>query len=208
MKSAPKLEDYADIREFLRDWETYWDQTKPTGRAILERAARLANDAAVAVEMQLGRIREGLRSGDPDAFWKVLIDVEFLIASLWKMRLAGKLAQPVMGQKWSALREFDTAVPDLKLMRDVMQHVDEYGRDDAGRHDKRVGRRSLHTMQFGERSFSWLGGTIDFDRARAASVELRSAIRAARDQAGQSGKGRLCDTPTATTGFASADPPP
>jgi hypothetical protein len=110
MKSAPKREDYDDIRDFIRDWETYWDQTEPTGLAVLVRAAMVANDAAVAVEMQLGRIREGLRSRDPDAFWEVLIDVEFPISSLWKVRLAGNLARSVMGQTWTALREFDTAV--------------------------------------------------------------------------------------------------
>jgi hypothetical protein len=76
-------------------------------------------------------------------------------------------------------------------MRDVMQHVDEYGRDGAGRRHfhprtgRQIGRRSLHSqMGFGENSFHWLGDTIDFDRARTASFELMSAIRAARDQAG------------------------
>jgi len=55
MKSAPKREDYDDIRDFIRDWETYWDQTEPTGLAVLVRAAMVADDAAVAVDMQLGR---------------------------------------------------------------------------------------------------------------------------------------------------------
>ena len=189
MESAPKREDYDEISDFLRDWETYWDQTEPTSPAILARAAQLANEAVVAVDMQLGRIRSGLRSRDPDAFWSVLIDIEFFIATLWKLRLAGNLAHSVMGHSWTALRDFDRAVPDLKLMRDVTQHVDEYGRDgDRRRHSspttqQRIGRRSLHTMSCREQSVHWLGGTIDFDRARTASFELLSAVRAARDQA-------------------------
>jgi len=107
------------------------------------------------------------------------------------MRLAGKLAQTVQGQEWTALREFDSAIPDLKLMRDVAQHVDEYGRDADGRRHthprtgRRVGRRSLRSqMGVSRDSFHWLGGTIDFAQARDAAVTLLSAIRAARDAAG------------------------
>jgi len=88
---------------------------------------------------------------------------------LWRMRLAGNLAQRTMGPSWTALQEFDQVLPDLKLMRDVAQHIDEYGRDgDNRRHSnpttgQRVGRRSLHVMSLGDLSFNWLGGTIDFD---------------------------------------------
>lgn len=61
------------------------------------------------------------------------------------------------------------ALLDLKLMRDVAQHIDEYGRD-GGDH------RCFNPI-------SWLGGTIAFDRAREASYALLSTIRAARDNA-------------------------
>ena len=188
MESTPKREDYADVRAFIAAHEAYWDGVRPSRSAILSRAARLANDAAVAIDMQLGRIHDGLTSGDPDAFWKVLIDVDFLVYALWRMRLAGNLAQRTMGPSWTALQEFNQALPDLKLMRDVAQHIDEYGRDgDNRRHSnpttgQRVGRRSLHVMSLGDWSFNRLGGTIDFDRAREASYALLSAIRrTARD---------------------------
>ncbi len=178
------------IRKFIRDWENYWDNQKPKPSAILRRAASVANDAAVAIEMQLGRIRDGFASRDPDAFWTVQIDIEFLISSLWKMRLAGKLARSVLGQSWTALSEFDRALPHLKLMRDVMEHIDEYGRDADGRARRHyhartgqlVGRRYLHSqMSHSDKSFNWLGGTLEFDPARVASLQLLSAIREARD---------------------------
>jgi len=38
-----------------------------------------------------------------------------------------------MGPSWTALQEFDQVLPDLKLMRDVAQHIDEYGRDGDNR---------------------------------------------------------------------------
>jgi hypothetical protein len=140
--------------------------------------------------MQIGRIRDSFHSRDPDVAWTAFIDIEFLISSLWKMRLAGKLAQSVMGPSWTALGEFDAAIPHLKLMRDVMQHIDEYGQDGEGRRHlnprtgRWIGRRLLHSqMGFGDNSFNWLGGTLDFDQARDTSLLLLSAIRSARDSA-------------------------
>jgi hypothetical protein len=90
------------------------------------------------------------------------------------------------------MRDFDRAVPDLKLMRDVTRHVDEYGRDGDRRRQsspttrQRIGRRSLHTMKVGEQSFHWLAARLISTRARTASFELLSAVRAARDQADSS----------------------
>ncbi len=37
---------------------------------IPSRAARLANFAAVAIDMQLGRIHDELDGGDPDVLWR------------------------------------------------------------------------------------------------------------------------------------------
>lgn len=198
-ESAPKRENYADIRDFIRDWENYWDQAKPSTSAILRRAAIVANDAAAAIEMQIGRIRESFRSRDQEVLDTVLIDIEFLISSLWKMRQAGKLTLSVMGQSWTALSEFDTALPHLKLMRDVLEHIDEYGRDADGRARRHrhprtgqlIGRRYLHSqMSYGDTSFNWLGGTLEFHRAREVAFELLSAIRTARDNADSAGTSR------------------
>jgi hypothetical protein len=36
--------------------------------------------------------------------------------------------------KGRALREFDGAIPDLKLMRGLIQHLDDYGRDGSRWH--------------------------------------------------------------------------
>ena len=52
----PEREDYTDIREFIRDHEAYWDSAVPANAAVLQRAARLGNDAMMAVRLQLDRI--------------------------------------------------------------------------------------------------------------------------------------------------------
>ena len=82
MESAPKREDYADLRAFVAAHEAYWDGVSPGRSAILSRAARLANDAAVAIDMQLWRIHDELGGGDPDALWKALVDVDFLVCAM------------------------------------------------------------------------------------------------------------------------------
>lgn len=129
----PKREDYADIREFIRDHEAYWESTVPTNAAVLQRAARLGNDAMMAIRMQLDRIEAGPSQHGEDGYWAVFIDVDFLIAALWRIRQAGVLAKSRIGRWWAPLDAFDRALHDLKLMRDVSQHISEYGIDGDGR---------------------------------------------------------------------------
>ena len=54
MESAPKREDNADVGAFIAAHEAYWDGVSAGGCAILSRAARLANDAAVRSTCSLG----------------------------------------------------------------------------------------------------------------------------------------------------------
>jgi hypothetical protein len=186
--SAPQVVNYTDTRKFIRDWEDYWERTKPSTSAALDRAARIATDASAAIDMQIGRIQTGLRSNNADTVWNVFIDIEFLIAALWKMRLAGKLARSALEESWTAVGEFETAVPHLKLMRDVLQHIDDYGQDAESRKHhhprtgRRIGRRLLHSqLGFNDKSFDWLGGTLNFEDARTAALQLESAIRQAQE---------------------------
>lgn len=156
----------------------------PTGdshQAAQISAARMANVAAMAIRMQLDRVEKSPLADDLDGFWKVLIDVDFLIAALWRMQLAGRLAQSAVGGRWTPLDRFSMALPDLKLMRDATQHIHEYGADSDRRHDKNVGRRALEVKSLGKDAFNWLGGTLDFNKAADASSELLLAIRTLRD---------------------------
>lgn len=129
----PKREDYTDNREFIRDQEAYWDSAVPTNAAVPQRAARLGNDAMMAIRLQLNRIEAGPSQRNEDGYWEVFIDVDFLIAALWRMRQAGVLAKSRIGRWWAPLNAFDRALPHLKLMRDVNQHIAEYSIDGNGR---------------------------------------------------------------------------
>lgn len=55
-------------------------RVSPGRSAILSRAARLAN--APRWRRQLGRIHDELGGGDPDALWKALVDVDFLVCAM------------------------------------------------------------------------------------------------------------------------------
>lgn len=184
--APPQRESYTDIREFIRAHEAYWDSAVPTDAAVLQRAARLGNDAMMAIRMQLDRIAAGPSQHGEDGYWAVFIDVDFLIAALWRMRQAGVLAKSRIGRWWAPLDTFDRALPDLKMMRDVSQHIAEYSIDGDGRKainprtGKPLGRRALEVKSIGD-TFRWLGGELDLTTADAASMMLLKAIRAARD---------------------------
>lgn len=184
--TPPKREDYTDIREFIRDHEAYWDSAAPTNAAVLQQAARLGNDAMMAIRMQLDRIEAGPSQLGEDGYWAVFIDVDFLIAALWRMRQAGMLAKSRIGRWWTPLDAFDRALPDLRLMRDVSQHIAEYGIDGDGRKAinprtrKPLGRRALEVKSLGD-TFGWLGGELDLTASETASMTLLNAIRTERD---------------------------
>ncbi len=119
------------------------------------------------------------------------MDLQFLIVILWRMRQAGVLALSA-GLDAERLREalarFDTQLPDLKRMRDVAQHFDEYAVDGPGRRHARpgrsgkVGRRMLEVGSWDSSQFRWLDGSISFEIADRASRELYSVVVGVRDQ--------------------------
>ncbi len=113
------------------------------------------------------------------------MDFQLLVALLWRLRLAG-LMSTSDGVR-AAVDTFDREVPDLKLMRDVSQHLDEYAVDGPGhRHNlpgetKRVGRCRLEVPRWSDDRFEWLGGTINVAQARSAALRLYTVIREQRD---------------------------
>ena len=107
------------------------------------------------------------------------MDLQFLIVALWRLRLVGHLAARIDAGVQRALDVFKREIPDLKRMRDVAQHLDEYAID-AG-HQRRVGRRSLEVGRLSTDEFHWLGGTLNLPKARRAAVMLYLSIKRARD---------------------------
>lgn len=76
----------------------------------------------------------------------------------------------------SAISEFDETLPDLRKLRNVGEHIDEYAIE-KGR-DRSVNRLALQAGSFDNVALDWLGGRLDADEALVAAEALHSAIKA------------------------------
>ena len=77
----------------------------------------------------------------------------------------------------AALQEFDASLPDVKRMRDVAEHIDEYAVD-QGRH-RSVARQSLEVSSMSDAgpTLEWLDGRLNAQEALQASQKLFEAIK-------------------------------
>jgi hypothetical protein len=190
-ESAPRREHFDDIREFIAAHESFHDAHPPTTSAILERAVRLGSDSLWGITVQVRRIR-GIEPEDSEWWARVWLDLQFLIVVLWRMRQSGVLALSAgldTEDLNGALASFDADLPDLKRMRDVAQHFDEYAVDGNGRRHTRpgraekVGRRMLEVGAWDSNQFRWLDGSINFRIAERAARNLYAVTVAVRNRA-------------------------
>jgi hypothetical protein len=149
----------------------------PDGAATYERARRLANQALWTIDLQ----RRRLNSDEPDDDQFVLrkwSDFHFLVVALTRLRRAVALAAKcprLIGQIGTALETFDAALPHLKKMRDVAEHIDDYAVDDGK--DRSVSRKSLEVGSCAGATWQWLGFYTDVDHALSASITLFEALK-------------------------------
>jgi hypothetical protein len=109
-------------------------------------------------------------------------DFDFLIVALTRLRRAAKLAasipeiQPAVS---AALKEFDAALPHLKKLRNVAEHVDEHAVD-HGR-ERSIKRQALEvsSLSMDGSTLEWLGHKLNSDDALKAGQKLFDAIREA-----------------------------
>ncbi len=150
----------------------------PSDAATVERALRFANIAMFTIALQ----RRRLRSVEPEderfpfRWWA---DFEFLITALRRMRRAAELAAKapsVRGEIEAAIAAFDNAVPDLLAMRNVAEHIEDYGVDDPRRRLRDVDRGKLEVSTWGP-TVQWLGRELNVDDAHAAASALLRAMR-------------------------------
>ena len=160
---------------------------KSTSAAILARALSLANDAMFTIGMQCRR----LRSVEPEdkvfslRWWA---DLQMLIGVLCRLRLAALAAGRAQGARvGKAIEAFEQAIPDLILMRDVAEHMDEYATDSGKRIHKTITRRMVQVGSWDGTTFSWIRN-LDIDEARLAAQALFATLQKERD--------RLCKSST------------
>lgn len=150
---------------------------KPDSAATYERARRLANQALWTVDLQHRRLNS-VEPGDDKFIFRKWSDFHFLIVALTRLRRAAELAAKVPAireQVHGALQIFDAALPHLKKMRDVAEHIDDYAVD-TGK-DSEISRRSLEHGHSDGETWQWLGFELDVSEALSASISLFDVLK-------------------------------
>ena len=148
--------------------------------ATYERARRLANLSMWTVALQRRRLNTD-EPEDREFIFRKWTDFQFLIVALTRLRRATILAAKVpalTGAMQHALTNFDAALPMLKSMRDVAEHLDDYAID-KGR-DVSISRESLEVGVVGDSLFQWLGHELNADTALSAAQQLFRDIQQAQ----------------------------
>jgi len=152
---------------------------RPTAAATYERARRLANSSMFAVELQVRRLQADEPNDGPFVLRR-WFDFDCLVVALLRLRRAVTLAAtiPAITEPLTeALRSFDEAIPDLKRLRDVAEHFDDYALEKGRRPD--VGRRDLEVSQLSNDgpTLYWLGAEINAALALAEAARLIRALQ-------------------------------
>ena len=150
---------------------------KPSEAATYERARNLTNLGVWTVKVQQRRLQSS-EPEDEDFALRKWSDFHFLVVALTRLRRAAELAEKVPALKskiGDALKKFDAALPNLKKMRDVAEHIDDYALD-RGK-DKNVSRKSLGVASYDGGTWKWLGYEMEEKKALDASVQLFEAVR-------------------------------
>lgn len=145
--------------------------------ATLAQAYSFSNEAMYMVAIQCRRIR----SSEPEGRHFVLrwwADLQFLIVALWRLRSAAVLAlqsEPGNSSLRGAIVSFDTALPDLRRMRNVGEHVGDYAMENG--RDRTVQKKQLQVGSFDGRSFFWLDAELNIDLALAAAEWMHRVVK-------------------------------
>ncbi len=157
----------------------------PSSISTYERARRLANVSLWAINLQCRRLRSSEPEDEKGFVFRKWSDFDFLIVALIRFRRCVKLASKIPEihlEILAALKEFDTALPHLKKVRDVAEHIDDYAIDQGK--DDSVVRFSLEVSSLSEEEdgvvLDWLGHKMNTDSALLASRKLFDALRKAQ----------------------------
>lgn len=153
----------------------------PTDLVLLDRAHSFANEAVFTVALQCRRL-ETVEPEDATFLFRWWADLQFLVIALCHLRSAAELAARVprvSAAMQAAISAFDRAVPGVRLMRNVGEHITTYAVDDPRRHDKSVERRQLQVGSWAGGSYCWLGYELSVDAALTAAEDLYFAVEQA-----------------------------
>lgn len=141
--------------------------------AVYEDARNMANIAIWGVELQIKRI---FGKNEIEEFvMQPVVDFHFLVTSLNRLRQAASMVSKISDIS-GTISEFDFQIPDLRTIRNILEHIDEY-RIGKG-YNKAVPKISFQTISFVENSIQWVDYEINTSTALEVSQKLFVAIQA------------------------------
>ena len=131
-----------------------------------------------AVDLQVRRL-QSTEPEDGRFIFRKWFDFDSLVVALTRLHRAAALAASIPAIATpikAALTGFDTALPNLKRLRDVAEHFDDYALD-TGR-IQAVSRKDLEVSSIhGDGpTLNWLGVQLNASDAREAASQLLTAI--------------------------------
>jgi hypothetical protein len=155
-------------------------EDRPSDATILHRALTFAFEGLQAADVQLERARQDApdRPGGAFLWW---IDLQFFIVAMRRLRRGAELAMEAEAERnamRAAISAFDAAVPELRLLRDVGEHIDDYA---VGKgFNPSVRWRSLQVGAWDGETLEWLDIKLNAESALAAGRKLVGEIEWAR----------------------------
>jgi hypothetical protein len=153
--------------------------TLPSADATYDRARRRANISLWAVALQRRRL-ETTEPEDKDFVFRRWADFDYLLVSLTRLRRAACLAATIpelQTQLNLAIAAFDTALPGLKNMRDVAEHLDDYARGKGRKETVRRQELEVSSLEDDNKTLNWIGHSLNADTALDAGQKLLTAIQ-------------------------------
>ncbi len=161
---------------------------KPSDGATMERAISLSREYICAVRLQKNRLQKPC-SEEYSFQFKYCIDLQFFIISLYRFRNMVNLAtkiDSISKYMCEAIEEFDRNIPDLKIMRDVGEHMYDYGIDSKKRHVREINRKDLQADSFSvDMVFTWLGKKLNVNSALNEAEKLYEKLQSIKEEMGQ-----------------------
>lgn len=167
--------------------DTIINKPERTDREIVLRAFTFFQDAAKGAGLQVTRIQNS-RTDDADTISHLWFDWQTLMTHLWRMRKSALLMRrvaTVRPQVDKAVTVFDKTLPNLKLYRDIFEHMESYVFEDNSRHYKHIHLSGLQVGSVSNYSFQWAidHSEISLKDTVIASSKLYQGIKAIRDEA-------------------------
>lgn len=144
---------------------------------VYERARRMANSAMWSVAVQRRRLTT-TEPEDEEFVFRAWMDFQFFLVALMRLRRTVSLAAKIPSLKAdieNALRDFDTALPTLKEMRDTAEHIDDYVMNKGK--NRQIMPSSLEVWVVDYPVVKWLYLELNIDAAFSAAQTLFGALQ-------------------------------